>query len=175
VLVAVHTDGFDRCSGLLDVARLSLVLPPERIVAIADHRVGPVVRLRARQSGAGALLEGGPPTVAALRDAIAGDGGREVDRTALAALGLRPTSRPAAALQLIADRRLEAAFDAPPVLAASGLSRRRAITVRQELSRAVGIELTDTGSGAVIERKLPSWRQVHAVVSAARGADPRDL
>jgi hypothetical protein len=171
VVVGLCTDGFDRCGGLDSVTRLAEVLPRERIVVLADRRVGSVVRLRAAHAGAGGVIDGGiHGLVRHLRQPD--PGWRRIEPWSLERLGLRLGSRPGAGVRYVVERRLEAAFVAPATLEASGLSRRRSITVRTHLSRIVGIEVTDPGSGAVLPRQLPSWRQVHAVITAARGGSP---
>ncbi len=172
LLVAMDTEGFDRCGGLLDVPALTASFGAHRVVVLADHAPGTVVRLRAHHAGARHLLRDGDLRTDTLRSIAAGSAAplERHDPRGLRALGLGPTSRPGAALAYVVEHELQDAFEGSPTIEASGLSRRRTITVRQHLTDAVGIEPVEGGSGAVLERSLPGWRQIHAVVSAAREA-----
>jgi hypothetical protein len=44
--------------------------------------------------------------------------------------------------------------------------------VRERLAKVVGIDPTEGGSGALLERRVPSWRQVVWLMRSARGLSP---
>jgi len=167
---------FDRCPGVELVDRLADMRPGAQpaLVAVADGRVSDLVRLRLVEAGADHLVA--TDTLAqlgALAD-LAGSASttwRPIKSSMeLAHHGLGLTSRLNAGLAHIVSNGLEAAFR-PGSGAGGGLSRRRAITVRTALAEIVGIQAVGEGSGAVLARSLPSWRQLAELVWVARGAD----
>lgn len=158
--------GFDRVHGLAVVRAVAPHVP--RVLACAPAVAGPVVALRAVRAGADCLVT---PAELATRLAPAGAARRVegaatgLDAAALARLGLSRSSDPDAGLDLIAEQGLEGAFTGEDTL-----SRRRTITVRTALAQRIGVVPLAAGSGAVVDRRLPSWAQLREVVDLARGA-----
>lgn len=83
----------------------------------------------------------------------------------LGALGLTPRSRLNVGLRLAAEHGW---CDELNVF--TTLTRRQTITIRTKLTNAIGIEPEIVGSGAIVSRVLPSWRQICDVIYHGRGA-----
>jgi len=163
-------DDWDRLGGANVVARLKAALDPPKVVALLPSDPYGIAELRMLEVGADRLIDRAAVTDAAdLRHLVlggrsTGSSPRELaDR--LRPLGLTTRSRPGAGLELVREHGLADEFDAPE----PSLSRRQTITIRTRLSEAMGMAPIPAGSGAVITRVLPSWRQVCDVIQAARG------
>lgn len=88
------------------------------------------------------------------------------DRSMLRTLGLSLQSRPNATIAFIKERALEAVFDY-----AEPLTRRRTITLRRELSQVLRLDPVAVSGSALVDRSLPSWRQLQHVVNCVRGCE----
>ncbi len=177
-LVDAYCDGddrFDRFPGVGVVERIRRFRSPAEtlVIVISGHLTNDLLRLRMAEAGADFFygrnevrnlwsLEGSILHPESARRADRGD------PLALARHGLRSTSRLNCGLAYLRDRGLGPAFGSP-VRDETVLSRRRAISVRAQVADMVGIRSTAAGSGAFVERVLPSWRQVFDLVNEARG------
>ena len=92
-------------------------------------------------------------------------------RMALARLGLSRSSRINDGLDYIRSSGLAGAMFLDPARSGPNLSRRRAISARANFARIARVAPVTTGSGALVERTLPSWRQMVEIVDLSRGAD----
>lgn len=152
-------------------------LPPAAtLIAVVPTGSSPLVRLRASSAGAGTVVESEQvASVAGWVDLVrtgrrAGRGGAPRRQAGAAREVLL---NPNAALEYVSARRLETVFADRQTQSASGVSRRRAMQIRDDLARIGGVRPSSGRSqgGRYRDLSRPTWREVRAFLDEARGAD----
>ncbi|MEQ1785443.1 MAG: hypothetical protein ABL966_00195 [Acidimicrobiales bacterium] len=171
------SDRFDRFTGVRVVQeiRAHCTRRENVVVVLAGGAPNPLLHLRAAEAGADHVIRREDvPDLAHLEAALLrpGDGIRfdpEV-RAYLKHFGLSPSSRLNAGLAYVEAAGLAGTMGQLGPRDAQSITRRRAISTREAFTRIVGVQAVDSGSGAITQRLLPSWKQVTTVIAMARGA-----
>lgn len=169
-------DGFDRYSGVKVVQRIRQHQERHVRIIMLIEDSNDLLRKRLSEAGVDCCYRRGEiASVDSLVDAVNRPDERcrpdHLDTMALARLGVTRSSRINDGLDYIQASGLEGSIFLGPARSGPNLSRRRAISARANFARIARVAPVPTGSGAVVERTLPSWRQLVEIVDRARGAD----
>jgi CheY-like chemotaxis protein len=164
-----RTDPRDRYAGLHTIERFRAARPLATVVAVSWRAADPLFRLRAAEVGATTVhLTADITTVDGLLDVVDGSAGLPPVSTAeLVAYGLDASSKVDLGVRWLLEGRAVAWVDGDVEP-----TRRQMIGARETLAKLVGIQPVGAGSGAVVERRVPSWRQIVWLMRSARGLSP---
>lgn len=159
--------GWDRYSTISEVQASGLTDGSARVVAVVPALSNPLLRLRLQEAGVReAVMPVDLADMDGLRRALESEAASPSLLPAeLRAFGLKPTAALNDCLAWVQGSEAAAVVDGE-----LDLSRRRLISLRTRIASMLQMEPWAAGSGAIVERRVPSWRQVIAVLNMARGA-----
>lgn len=170
-----HRAGFDRFPGVAVVEAIRRARTPAEatIIVVTGHVVNDMLRLRMAEAGADYFY--GHDDVAGVEE-LAGvifapgvDHRPQMSSDALRDLGVRPGSRPNAALAWIRDEGFGDAFSGESQKALP-VSRRAIMRIRREIA-AIARVAPPPGTASAHDVRWPEWQHVVRFVNRVRGAD----
>ena len=170
-----HRAGFDRFPGVAVVEAIRRSRTPDEttIIVITGHVVNDMLRLRMAEAGADYFY--GHDDVAGIDELVGVIREPGIDRrpdlsaATMADLGVRPGSRPNAALAWIREEGLDDAFSGESQKALP-VSRRAIMRIRREIGTIARVN-EPRATGAEHEVRWPEWQSVVRFVNRVRGVD----
>lgn len=177
VLVAAESiapGAWDRLVGLRTAGDVRRFLDrTATVVVLADDLSNPLLPVRAAEAGVDYLYARSDVSdLVALQTALTAPSPQRrpaelIDFERIRSLGVSFSSQLSEGLIMIEHRGLTGLFDDPPSV---HLTRRRSITLRRALARAMAVRAAGPVSAARNQSHCPTWHQLRQVVDIARGA-----